>query len=206
MIVLMWIPASVVSAQYKPKIFTEAVLFGGGTFAGDSVKVPVLGAGIGGGWGERYTVIVDFAYNSLRNYVPGFGSKSFSFSGPVSNSRLMTFGANFQVDMIKRSTKAKLVPYATIGLGHVTSKFDAIPAFFCFVGPCAPPSRTGFSDGSTGFGGGAGLRIPITQSIGVRPELKVWRVGGNQVLGIETGAVVQASAVVQATVGIYFRN
>jgi len=35
----------------------------------------------------------------------------------------MTFSANFQVDMIKRSTKPKLVPYATVGIGQVTSKF-----------------------------------------------------------------------------------
>jgi hypothetical protein len=205
-IVLIWIPASAVSAQDKPKSFTEAVLFSGGTVTSDGVKMPVLGAGIGVGWGERFTVIVDFAYSSLRNYAPGFGSESSSFSGPVSNSHLVTFGANFQVDMIPRSTRPKLVPYATIGIGHVTSNFAAAPVFFCFDGPCAPPSRRGFSNGSTGFGGGAGLRIPITQSIGVRPELKVWRVGGNQELGLDTGAVVNASALVQATVGIYFRH
>jgi hypothetical protein len=205
-IVLMWIPAGAVSAQDKPKSFTEAVLFSGGTVTSDGLKMPVLGAGIGGGWGERFTIIVDFAYSSLRNYAPGFGSESFSFKGPVSNSRLLTFDANFQVDMIPRSTKPRLVPYVTLGFGQVTSKFAAVPGFFCFAGPCAPPTRTGFSDGSTGFGGGAGLRIPITQSMGVRPELKVWRVGGNQELGLDTGAVVHASAVVQATVGIYFRH
>jgi len=70
--VLTWIPAGMVSAQDKPKSFTEAVLFIGGTFTRDGVKVPVLGAGIGGGCGERLTVIVDFAYSSLRDYAPGF--------------------------------------------------------------------------------------------------------------------------------------
>jgi opacity protein-like surface antigen len=200
-IVLMWASAGVVSAQDKPKNFTEAVLFGGGTFTANGVKLPVLAAGIGGGWGERFTVIVDFSHSSLGDHATGFGSgTSGTFVGPVANSRLVTFSGNLQVDMIQRSTKPKFVPYATAGLGYVNSKFVATRTFRCFTGPpCVPESREGFSNGSLGFGGGAGLRVPLTRSIGVRSELKVWRVGGNQEVGLSSEAVVQAS------VGIYFR-
>jgi len=127
--VLMWIPAGMVSAQNKLKNFTKAVLVSGGIFTRDGVRVPVFGAAL---VVDGVNVSPSLSI-SLARLHPRFWARILLFIGPVSNSRLMTFSSNFQVDMMKRSTKPKLVPFATIRLGQVTSKFTAIPECFCFV-------------------------------------------------------------------------
>src|SRR5437867_6086813 len=72
-------------AQDKPKhSFAEGVLFGGGNFR--PIGAPVLGAGLGGGWNERFVIMGELLLSRFGHHATGLGAEE-PVRQPISNSR-----------------------------------------------------------------------------------------------------------------------
>jgi hypothetical protein len=167
--------------------------------SGTSLKpagAPSFGAALGVGWGERGMVTFEVSHSDLGNNPLGVQSQG-PPNQPISESRLLGFTGNFEVDVLRRNTRPRIAPYFAIGMGVISSKFVAPLVTCCFN----PRPLTEWNHRGFAAGGGGGVRIPITRAIGIQPRLKVWAITGG-----DEFSYIRADTTIQAGIGIYFRG
>jgi hypothetical protein len=197
LLVLLAIPVVTAHAQQDKNpngTFAELTLFTGGSLK--PAASPTFGGAFGVGWGERPTITFEYSHTSLHDEVLGWRPDS-ALGPPFSDSRLQTITGNFQFDVFRRSVGRRLAPYAVASGGVFYSKFTAPLIACCFI----PRTPTKYDRRSFAAGGGGGLRIAITRAFGIRPEIKIWKVGGGS-----PELFLHTATAIQATVGIYFRG
>jgi hypothetical protein len=172
-------------------------------FAGGSLKpgeAPTVGVGFAGGWGERPIVSVALGYNHLGNHAVGLG-ESIRPGNPISKSRLWTLDASFQFETIRRSRQSVVTPYISAGASFLFENFTAVPPTCCFA-PARPSQEFTGHVFSPNFS--AGVRVPVSATRGIRPEIKVWIVRANTALvsPINTNRDV----LVSGTISFYYRG
>ena len=173
----------------------------GEAFVSDGVSVrpggkPALGGGFAGGWGERPLVSVAVGYSRLGDYALGVG-QSVAYGTSITQSRLWSLDASFQLETIPRSKKSVVTPYVGAGAGLLFERFNAVPPTCCNPG-APPPPRREFDGHVFGPNFSAGLRVPVSTTLGIRPEVKVWIVRAHT--GPYPPILTTADAFVTATV------
>jgi hypothetical protein len=157
-----------------------------------------VGGGFAGGWGEVPLISVALGYSRLGEYALGVGSVGDSGT-PILQSRLWTLDASLQLETIPRSKHAAVTPYIGAGAGLVFERFTAVPRGCCTF-PRGP--RQGFDGHVFSPNFSAGLRVPFSGTLGLRPEVKVWIVRANTSPYPFSGR----DAFVTATISFYYRG
>jgi hypothetical protein len=170
---------------------------------GGSLKpggAPTLSAGFAGGWGERSIVSISVGYSRLGDYALGLG-RSIYQDNPISQSRIWTLEGDFQLETIPRSRAAPATPYISLGGGYLFERFTARPPSCCLA---PTPPRQGLDRHvlSPSFGGG--VRFPVSATLGVRPEIKVWIVRART--GTDRSFKTESDSFVTVTISFYYRG
>jgi hypothetical protein len=193
--------ASPVLAQERPetKPYVEFSLNSGGLIK--PASGPTIGGGIGVGWGTTSTMTLEITQSRFGNYGIGV-SDNFRSVYPISNSRAWDFSGNFQFNLRSRTAQTKTIPYVTMGIGLVSSRFIT-PAVTCCLAP-AHLATNSFESSKLTITFGSGLRIPLRKGFGIRPELKLLTVGGESELS--SFPPRSRDTLIRLTLGLYMQT
>ena len=173
--------------------------------AGGSLKpasAPTIGGAIGIGWGTRSTITFEVTHSRFGNYGIGV-SDNFRAVYPISKSSAWDLSGNFQLSLLPQSAHTKTIPYVTMGIGLVSSRFTT-PQVTCCLAPRTPGATSSFESSKVAITFGSGVRVPVRNGFGLRPELKLWTIGGES--GPSSFPPRNRDTLIRLTLGFYFQT
>jgi hypothetical protein len=171
--------------------------------------------GVGGGFGVGKNLgFFEFSREALGSHALGVGEAFYpnevgANRFPISKSRQLDYTFAYQRDIINVRNGA-FTPFAEAGFGIVRNHFNLTQpcGLFCPQGSVNTPPVTS-QQHTTKFGPvfGGGFRLKVWRSIGIRADVKAWKLGEARLVPGTRGATTTRSETrTRATVGIYLHS
>jgi hypothetical protein len=187
-------------AQYPQETkseYDEVFVSGGGS--GHPRGGPSYGGGFGFGSGGHWLGEFEVSMTHLGTSALGLGHFVGYTDYPISRSRIIDVMGSGVFDLSRKDRYTRFRPFLRAGVGKEFSRINTPPFHCCAFAP--PPGTQDTNWNSWIFTLGAGLRIPIGASFGIRPEIRYSPIPEGPLLNL---VPVNPDHWVRATVQIYY--